>query len=101
MSAVTTRPSNQVRTLSDSVDQYPYVWLMCREAPDPKPFTRIVHSDRPVVGWEKADAIATLQKYDGTSFRDWRILAVFVQGKLIDGQADPEGRWRFHDVEHR
>jgi hypothetical protein len=70
MRAVTTKPSNQVRTLSESVSRYPYVWLMRREAPDPHPLTRIIHSDGPVVGWEKANRMASLQKYDGTSFRE-------------------------------
>jgi hypothetical protein len=99
--AVTTRPSNQVRRLGDSIGRYPYVWLMDREAPDPAPARRIIQSLEAVPGWEQAGAVATLQKHDGTPYRDWRIKAVFVDGGLASGDADLDGRWRIHDVETR
>jgi hypothetical protein len=101
MNAVTTKPSNQTRSLREAKDNYAYVWLMRREPPDPDPFWRIIQSDRAVPEFGAAGAEAALQKYDGTSFRTWRIVAVFVNGKLTSGQADLDQRYKFHDVESR
>lgn len=49
MNAVTTKPSNQKRFLREAKDKYPYVWLMDRELPEPKPFWCIIQSDHPVL----------------------------------------------------
>jgi hypothetical protein len=101
MNAVTTKPSNQKRSLREAKDKYAYIWLMHREPPDPAPYERIIQSDRPVPEFGAAGEQAALQKYDGTSFRTWRIVAVLVNGKLTSGQADLDVRYKFHDVEDR
>lgn len=98
---VTTQPSNQVRSVADAVATYPYVWLASREAPDPHPRTVLLLSDGPVPQVGEAGSMVEFVKYDGTSFRDWRILAAFAQGELISGHADPDARYPFHKVESR
>lgn len=93
--AVTTVPSRQHRHVGKVERDWPYVWLALREPPEPKPHhTVLIVSDGPVADWrgKVANDMIRMQKYDGTPFHSWRILAVFVQGELISGDPGPSGR---------
>lgn len=97
---VVTLPTNQTRTLEETIAVFPYTWLVRRSAPDPK--TVILRSDKPEPALEVGTDVQLIS-YHGVSFWKWKVQARW-EGKALIAPSKPPSMTetrQFHTVEDR